>query len=557
MWAELERAIVAEQPQGKVFLLHGVTGSGKTELYLRAVAETLARGKQAIVLVPEIALTPQTIARFGARFGERIALQHSQLSEGERYDEWRRLRDGEAQIAIGSRSAIFAPVPNLGLIVVDEEHEWTYKQGHLPGYRFPQYHVRDVAEKLAALTGATVILGSATPALESYHRATRGRYQLLEMRARVGAISDFRFQISDFTDPRAIENRKSQIENGTGLSPVAIVDMRQELRVRNLSIFSRELQQAMGETLAAQQQAILFLNRRGAHSFVMCRDCGWVQECEQCDVPMSSHRGLDFLICHQCNATQPLPTHCPVCFSPRVKHFGVGTQQVEEVARELFPEARVLRWDRDTSRSKGAHERLLTRFASGQADILVGTQMIAKGLDLPLVTLVGIISADTALHLPDFRSGERTFQLLTQVAGRAGRSTLGGRVILQTYTPLHYAIQSASRHDFHEFYAREIAFRREHAYPPLAPLVKLVFSDASARAAEEQAQVMAHRLRQRCAQLGLPGTEVLGPAPSFFGRLRGKYRWQLLVRGAHARTLVRETPPGIGWEVDVDPASVL
>ncbi len=546
VWAELERAR-GSGAGGQVFLLHGVTGSGKTEIYLRAVAETLARGEQAIVLVPEIALTPQTIARFGSRFGELIALQHSQLSEGERYDEWRRLRDGRAQVAIGSRSALFAPVPRLGLIVVDEEHEWTYKQGHLPGYRFPQYQVRDVAERLAALTGATVILGSATPSLESYFRVERGHYRLLEMGQRVVA----QLEQAAGGEPK---RRRDPLQP---IVPVQVVDMRQELRMGNHSIFSRELQLALEDVLAAQQQAILFLNRRGAYSFVMCRDCGWVQECEQCDVPLSSHRGLPYLLCHQCNATAAAAQLCPSCLSPRVKHFGVGTQQVEEAVMQRFPEARVMRWDRDTARGKGAHARLLAHFAGGKADILVGTQMIAKGLDLPLVTLVGVISADTALHLPDFRSGERAFQLLTQVAGRAGRSSLGGRVIFQSYAPLHYAIQSASRHNFHEFYRREIAFRRENAYPPFTDLVKLVYSDASARTAEEQAHKLAEQLRLRCAQLGLPGTDVLGPAPSFFGRLRGRYRWQLLVRGAHARALVQEVPPGIGWEVDVDPISVL
>lgn len=556
VWTELERVIGGNtngSGKGQVFLLHGITGSGKTEVYLRAVAETLARGKQALVLVPEIALTPQTIARFGSRFGEWIALQHSQLSEGERFDEWRRLRDGRAQVAIGSRSALFAPVPSLGLIVIDEEHEWTYKQGHLPGYRFPQYHARDVAERLAALTGATVILGSATPAIESYRRAEQGQYRLLEMGQRV---------LPQLTPAAPVLTLPPEMdEEGYGaagtLSPVQIVDMRQELRGGNSNIFSRDLQRALRVTLAARQQAILFLNKRGAHSFVMCRDCGWVQQCMNCDVPMTSHLGVDYLICHQCSATAAIPHHCPQCLSPRVKHFGVGTQQVEQMAQQLFPDARILRWDRDTARGKGAHERLLARFASGQADILIGTQMIAKGLDLPLVTLVGIISADTALHLPDFRSAERTFGLLTQVAGRAGRSALGGKVVLQTYSPLHYAIQCASRHDFHDFYRYELGFRREHAYPPFAALVKLVFSDPAPRVAEEQAGFMAERLRLRCAQLGLPATEIIGPAPAYFGKLRGKYRWQLVVRGSHARELVRETPPGFGWEVDVDPATVL
>lgn len=542
VWSELQRDLTRrdDHTPGRVFLLHGVTGSGKTEVYLRAVGETLAQGKQAIVLIPEIALTPQTVSRFGARFGEQIALQHSQLSAGERYDEWRRLRDGRAQVAIGSRAALFAPVPRLGLIVIDEEHEGAYKQGHLPGFRFPAYHARDVAAQLAKATGATVILGSATPSLESYYRAERGDYRLLEMGQRVWA--------------QLAERPSSTV--GT-LAPVQIVDMRQELRVGNHSIFSRELQTALEETLAAQQQAILFLNRRGMNAFVMCRDCGWVQQCPRCDHPMTYHQGTDYLICHQCSMTVGIPNICPSCLSPRVKHFGVGTEQVEAIAQQMFPTARVVRWDRDSTRKKGDHERLLSLFANGQADIMIGTQMIAKGLDLPLVTLVGIISADTALRLPDFRSGERTFQLMTQVAGRAGRSTLGGRVVLQTYSPRHYAIQAAARHDYTAFYRHEAAFRQEHAYPPTAPLVRLLYNNASPREAEAGSSKVAEHIRLRLAQLGLPATDVVGPAPAFFQRIRGKYRWQILVRGTAARTLVRDIPLGVGWEVDVEPLSLL
>jgi primosomal protein N' (replication factor Y) len=542
VWDEIQRDLTRrdEHTPGKVFLLHGVTGSGKTEIYLRAVEETLAQGKQAVVLVPEISLTPQTVSRFGSRFGEHIALQHSQLSAGERYDEWRRLRDGRAQIAIGSRAALFAPVPRLGLIVIDEEHEGAYKQGHLPGFRFPTYHARDLAAQLAKASGATVILGSATPSLESYYRAERGDYRLLEMGQRVWA------QLTP------------QKREGVGnLAPVQIVDMRQELRVGNHSIFSRELHTAIETTLAAQQQAILFLNRRGMNAFVMCRDCGWVQQCPRCDHPMTYHQGADYLICHQCSMTVGIPTICPTCLSPRVKHFGVGTEQVEVVARQLFPEARVVRWDRDTTQKKGDHERLLSLFANGQADLLIGTQMIAKGLDLPLVTLVGIISADTALRLPDFRSGERTFQLMTQVAGRAGRSTLGGRVVLQTYSPLHYAIQAASRHDYNAFYRHELAFRQEHAYPPTSPLVRLLYSNPSPREAEAGSHKVAEQLTVRLAQLGLPATDILGPAPAFFQRIRSKYRWQIVIRGTAARDLIRDVPLGVGWEVDVEPLSLL
>lgn len=559
-WREIEAALRADRRErGEVFLIHGVTGSGKTELYLRAVAEVLRRSRQAIVLVPEIALTPQTVARFGARFGEAIALQHSQLSPGERFDEWRRLRDGRAEVAIGSRSAIFAPVAAPGLVVIDEEHEWTYKQEALPGYRFPHYHARDVAEALARLTGCTVLLGSATPSVESFYRARTGAYRLLTM---TGRVALHRRQRTPTLGP--LLQQRGVVAAGEppdqlagGLPPVQVVDLRQELRAGNTSIFSRALQRAVETTLAAGQQVVLFLNRRGASTFVMCRDCGWVASCPRCDLPLTYHEGLTSLICHQCNRHASIPTVCPRCLSVRVKHFGVGTEQVEARARTLFPGARIMRWDKDTAGEKGAHERLLARFAAGQADLLIGTQMIAKGLDLPLVTLVGVITADTALHLPDFRAAERTFQLLTQVAGRAGRSFLGGRVILQTYTPLHYAIQAAARHDYHDFYRHEMAFRTEHAYPPVAPLIKLVYSAPQAEATRAEAEEMAVRLSTRLTQLGLGATEVIGPAPAFFGRLRGRYRWQLLVRGAGAHELLLGVTLPPGWIIDVDPGSVL
>ncbi|HBY96933.1 MAG TPA: primosomal protein N', partial [Chloroflexi bacterium] len=566
-WREIEVSLnVDRRGPGEVFLIHGVTGSGKTELYLRAVAEVLRQKRQAIVLVPEIALTPQTIARFGARFGETIALQHSQLSLGERFDEWRRLRDGRAEVAIGSRSAIFAPVASPGLVVIDEEHEWTYKQEALPGYCFPHYHARDVAETLARLTGCTVLLGSATPSVESAYRAQSGAYRLLTMSGRVALQRRQRTAtLRPLLQQRGVvPDSEPPDELAGGLPPVQVVDLRQELRAGNTSIFSRALQRAVETTLSAGEQAVLFLNRRGASTFVMCRDCGWVASCPRCDLSLTYHERSGVissaptsLVCHQCNRHAPVPTICPRCLSVRVKHFGVGTEQVETRARELFPGARIMRWDKDTASEKGAHERMLSRFAAGQADLLIGTQMIAKGLDLPLVTLVGVITADTAMHLPDFRAAERTFQLLTQVAGRAGRSFLGGRVILQTYTPLHYAIQAASRHDYHTFYTHEMAFRAEHAYPPLAPLIKLVYSASKAETAQAAAEELAGVLATHLAQLGLGATDLIGPAPAFFGRLWGRYRWQLLVRGpgAHELLLGLTLPPG--WIVDVDPGSVL
>ncbi|MGE5263055.1 MAG: primosomal protein N', partial [Acidobacteriota bacterium] len=459
----------------ETFLLHGVTGSGKTEIYLRALAEVLDQGRQGIVLVPEISLTPQTIRRFGARFPNRIAVLHSKLSTGERFDTWRRCRDGKVDIVIGSRSAVFAPLPRLGLIVIDEEHEPAYKQESVP-----HYHARAVALELARQAQATVILGSATPDLETFHRARRGEFTLLELPRRImghrgviesevaqWGIGDARLAVrevsSDYADARYME-----------LPPVEIVDLRAELKAGNRSIFSRALQLEMAHTLATREQAILFLNRRGTATFVLCRDCGNAYKCRRCDNPMTYHGSNDELVCHHCNRRDRVPTQCPYCGSTRIRYFGTGTQKVEEQIQVLFPSARTLRWDYDVTRGKDSHEAILDQFVRHQADILIGTQMIAKGLDLPLVTLVGVISADTSLNLPDFRAGERTFQLLTQVAGRAGRSILGGKVILQTYAPEHYAIQAASHHDYAAFYEREIAFRREQGYPPFNRLIRLL-----------------------------------------------------------------------------------
>ncbi len=557
-WEQIRPAL--HRRDGTVFVLHGVTGSGKTELYLRAVAEVLAQGQQAIVLVPEIALTPQTVARFAGRFGNRIALQHSRLTAGERFDEWRRARDGQADVVVGSRSAIFTPVPNLGLIVIDEEHEWTYKQDAIPGLQAPHYHARDVAEALARLTGATVILGSATPSLEAYVRAKQGRYHLIRMQNRVVRYTSPQdhFRLLVETTNAAPDAPPLAAERLAGeLPPVQVVDLRTELRAGHKSIFSRALIEAMRATLAAGEQCILFLNRRGTATFVMCRDCGWVARCDRCDIPLTWHSGQERLICHQCSTTATRPRICPRCLSTRVKAFGVGTQQVEQVAHELFPHARILRWDRDTALAANAHERILNTFAAGEADILIGTQMIAKGLDLPNVTLVGVVSADTALHLPDFRAAERTFQILTQVAGRAGRSARGGRVIVQTYTPQHYAILAAAEHDYERFARAELSFRRTHAYPPLTRLVKLTFTAPRATAAENAARELAILLRRTLKQLGLPATNVLGPAPAFFARVRGRYRWNIFIRGPEALTLLRASPIPLGWDVDVDPLNVL
>ncbi len=541
---------------GHVFLLEGVTGSGKTEIYLRAVRQALDQGQGAIVLVPEIALTPQTVRRFGARFPSTLAVMHSRLSPGERYDQWRRIRSGDLRVVVGSRSAIFSPVRNLGVIVLDEEHEWSYKQD-----RTPRYHARDVAVQLARETGATVILGSATPSLESAYRAERGAFRRLRLPRRI------------MGHRRAIEEQAQRLEavparyrsdpGSEGetlyaeLPPVSVIDMRDELRAGNRSIFSRDLDRAIDVALGMARQVILFLNRRGASTFVMCRDCGYVVKCQRCDVPLTYHLNDDALVCHHCNARSEVPTVCPECGSRRIKHFGSGTERVEQEVHARFPHARVVRWDLDTTGGKMSHERLLDAFVSGEADVMIGTQMVAKGLDLPKVTLVGVISADTALHLPDFRSSERTFQLLTQVAGRAGRSVLGGRVIIQTYTPEHPAIQAASEHDYEAFYEREIAFRREQWYPPLSRLVKLVYVHSNNQRAEEEATHLHALLHRRIARLGIAETDLIGPTPCFFGRVRGKYRWQILIRGADPRALIRDVRLPVGWRVDVDPVSTL
>jgi len=543
---------------GGVYLLHGVTGSGKTEIYLRALGHVLQRGQGGIILVPEIALTPQTIRRFAARYPDHLAVQHSKLSPGERYDQWERVRQALADVVIGPRSALFAPVNNLGLIVLDEEHESSYKQE-----KAPRYHAREVAVKLGELTGATVVLGSATPAIESYYRSLRGDYVLLRLPRR---IMGHRKRVEEQVTRYGIGHEQTRaMEVGTGyedtcymeLPTVQIVDLRQELRAGNHSIFSRALQRAMQMALDAKQQIILFLNRRGSATFVMCRDCGHVIKCSRCDVPMTYHEAREELLCHHCNRRAPVPGTCPECASKRIKFFGVGTQRVEKAVGELFPGARILRWDRDVTGHKGAHEDLLQAFVHHEADILIGTQMIAKGLDLPLVTLVGVITADTALNLPDFRAGERTFQLLTQVAGRAGRSILGGKVIIQSYAPQHYAIQAASQHDYEAFYRHEIAFRREQWYPPFSQMVKLVYQGGSHSKCRDETLKIHRVLHNRIARLGMPEVELIGPAPCFFGRTRGKYRWQIIVCGTEPGRVVSGLSLMPGWRVDVDPVSVL
>ncbi len=558
-----ERALQSLEPalggrSFQAFLLHGVTGSGKTEVYLQAVARVLAQGRRAIMLVPEIALTPQTIRRVAARFPGRVAVWHSELSVGERYDQWRRAMRNQVDIVIGPRSALLAPLRDLGLIVVDEEHDDSYKQDITP-----RYHAREAALALGRITGACVILGSATPDVVSAYRVSTGAYTLLSLPQRVlshrrhVAEQQERFHLPPAQLHLQPAGGPAQDALYTELPPVQIVDMREELRAGNRSILSRALQKAIGEALAAHEQVILFLNRRGSATFVMCRDCGYTLTCPRCDVAFTYHGEGQELICHHCNTRQPVALICPRCRSRRIKYFGLGTQRVVETVHELFPTARIVRWDRDSARRRGSHEEFLRQFVEHEADILVGTQMIAKGLDLPLVTVVGVISADTALNLPDYRCAERTFQILTQVAGRAGRSPLGGRVFVQTYMPDHYAIRAASHHDYRSFLQKELAFRRQQGYPPFGRLVRLVYADDDYARARQQAQEVALLLDNTIRQLGLPATRVIGPAPCPLRRLRGQYRWQILIRAQDPYPLLNNAPIPRGWRVDVDPVSFL
>jgi primosomal protein N' (replication factor Y) len=525
-WRTIEESL--QGGKGAVFLLHGVTGSGKTEIYLRALAQAIDLGKRGIALVPEIALTPQTIQRFASRFPGRVAVLHSQLSLGEQFDEWQRIREGEVDVVIGSRGAIFAPQPDLGLIVVDEEHEWAYKQQD----RAPRYHAREVAIKLRELLGGVVvILGSATPDVESFYRAQVGQYRLLQLPQRISLDSSL---------PR-----------------VEVVDLREELKTGNRSIFSRSLSQAISEALASREQAILFLNRRGSATFIQCRNCSFVLRCKRCDVPLTYHSAGEDLVCHQCNYRMASPQICPQCGSRRIKFLGIGTQRVETEVGHAFPGAKLLRWDRDVTRGRRSHEQILDKFLAHEADILIGTQMIAKGLDLPLVTLVGAISADTGLHLPDFRAAERTFQILSQVAGRAGRGSLAGRVIIQTYNPEHYAIAAAAGHDFAAFYEKEIGFRRRYNNPPFSRLARLVYTHSNASACQREAERMGRLLGDERDSRGVPDLAIIGPAPAFVPRLRGRFRWQIILRGSHPASLMEEIPLPQGWSLDVDPLSLV
>ncbi|MCY7692867.1 primosomal protein N' [Bacillus altitudinis] len=478
----------------ETFLLHGVTGSGKTEIYLQTIDHVLQKGKEAIVLVPEISLTPQMVQRFKERFGSNVAVLHSGLSTGEKYDEWRKIHRKEVKLVVGARSAVFAPFENLGMIIIDEEHESSYKQEEMP-----RYHAKDVAIERAGRHQCPVVLGSATPSLESYARAKKGVYTLLTLKRRV---------------------------NQQQLPHVSLIDMREELRNGNRSMFSEELMLRLKEVLERKEQAVLFLNKRGYSSFVMCRDCGYVEQCPHCEISLTYHRFQKRLKCHYCGHEAPVPAECPECHSEHIRYFGTGTQRVEEELTKVLPEARVIRMDVDTTSRKGAHEKLLTSFGNKEADILLGTQMIAKGLDFPDVTLVGVLSADTSLHIPDFRSSEKTFQLLTQVSGRAGRHEKAGSVIIQSYTPSHYSIELTKQHDYEAFYEQEMLHRRHQSYPPFYFLAMVTVSHEEVTKAAHVTDKIVQFLKMNCA----PNTRILGPAASPIAKIKDRYRYQCVIK---------------------------
>ena len=515
---------------GGVVLLEGVTGSGKTEVYLSAIEAVMAQGRSAIVLVPEISLTPQTVGRFRSRLGDEVAVIHSRLSTGERFDQWQLALEGRVRVVVGARSALFAPLKDVALVVIDEEHEPSYKQGQAP-----RYHAREVAEQVCRAHGATLVLGSATPSLEAKHRASAGAYERVTLTRRVGGGT-----------PPAIQ----------------IVDMAAEFGTGHRSIYSRPLQEALASVAERGEKAVLFLNRRGFASFVLCRECGFVPECDSCSVSLTYHERTASLECHHCGSVHALPVTCPRCGSAYLRKFGAGTERAETDLAALFPSLPIVRMDADTTARKGGHEEALLRFESFPSAVLLGTQMIAKGLDYPDVTLVGVLNADTSMHVPDFRAAERTYQLLEQVSGRAGRGTKPGRVIIQTYWPEHPAVRAVASGDGTALYEQEMAERAPLGFPPFGRIANIVFAGADGRAVRESAGASADAVRQ-----GVPeGWEVVGPAAAPIERIKGNWRWHFVVKAPEdaaigsaleaglTKTLV---PEGVTRIVDVDPVGML
>ncbi|MDO4547275.1 MAG: primosomal protein N' [Clostridia bacterium] len=538
--AAIDAATQAMDDRRGRFLLSGVTGSGKTEVYIALIRHALEMGKGAIVLVPEISLTPQMVDWFRSRFGENAAVLHSRLSAGERYDEWRRVRRGDARVVVGARSAVFAPVENLGLVVVDEEHELSYQSGNRP-----RYDARDVARKRCDISGATLVLGSATPSIASYMKTMPGvkpqnKLELLELGERV------------FARP---------------MPDVVVVDMTQELKRGNATILSAELRDSLSACLDSGHQAMLLINRRGFSTFLSCRSCGHVVKCDMCDVSLTYHKYDGLLKCHYCGLTKTPPAVCPNCSSRAIKYFGAGTQQVEDIIRAEYPQARVARMDIDTTSAKGAHERILTAFQKGETDILIGTQMIAKGLDFPNVTLVGVVAADITLNLPDYRAPERTFQLITQVAGRAGRAQYPGHVVIQTYEPENYAIKLAARQDYRAFYHEETKRRRRALYPPFTVIARIIASGKDAQAVKEEAQKAAEgieeyisegRRRENIVRLTCEAAPI--------SRIDGYTRWQILMKLyarnesdeilRHLEDAAHEKAEGVKMELEINPTNL-
>jgi len=520
----------ARQTGGAVIVLDGVTGSGKTEVYLRAIEAVLAEGRSACVLVPEISLTPQTVGRFRSRFGDEVAVLHSRLSPGERYDQWDRVSSGESRVVVGARSALFAPLKDVGLIVIDEEHESSYKQSSAP-----RYHARDVAARLAEAHNAVLVLGSASPSLESRHQCDTGQWKRVAMPERV---------------------------TGHQLPPVTVVDLAAEFAAGHRAMFSRPLIAALERVRDAGSKAVLFLNRRGFASFLLCRECGYVPTCDSCSTSLTYHETDARLACHHCGSRRVVPGTCPSCGSPYLRQFGAGTQRVEAELATLFPEWPVVRMDADTTKGKGAHERLLSEFEELKSGVLLGTQMIAKGLDYPDVTLVGVITADVTLNLPDFRAGERTYQLLEQVAGRAGRGEREGEVVIQTYWPDHAAIRAAALHDAETFYREDCATRQELGYPPFGRLANVLIWGTDPKSVEAHAGVIAEALRAVCPQ----GWTALGPSPAPLSRLKGVWRWHVLIKAPEGTDvpgligpILRDikSPQGVSVAADIDPLDLL
>lgn len=529
---EVKKSIFSGQPDA--YLLFGVTGSGKTEVYLKLIEETVKIGKSAIVLVPEIALTPQTIERFVSRFGNRVAVIHSGLSPGERFDEWRKVKNKEVDVVVGVRSAVFAPFDNLGLIIIDEEHEATYKQSDTR----PRYNAKEVAEKRCEIEKAVLVMASATPSLETYYKAIKGDYKLLKLTRRIKA----------------------------SMPEIEVVNMSDELAKGNNSIFSRKLFSYIKENLKKGEQTILFLNRRGYSSFVACRDCGYVPKCPNCDISLTYHFEDKKLVCHYCGYEEPMRETCPKCGSKRIRYMGIGTERVEMDIKKFFPEARVLRMDVDTTRRKGSHEKIFYEFKNGKADILIGTQMISKGFDIPNVTLVGVILADITLNLPDFRSSERTFQLLTQVAGRAGRGEKPGRVVIQTYEDNHYSILTAKEQDYVKFFREEIKYREIFKYPPFAHLMNIVVSGEDEEKVKNTCANTYLACQKVINKLQVKSyNKILGPAPAPISKINNRYRWQVIVKSEEREVLEEiaeyvqnmKYPKDIRVAVDIDPLNIM